>query len=260
MMKALIYAIFAFMFVTVATIQTYAHLSPLDPTVKDKQLAQVEELYAKQDVDGLLKLLKRSHIFIQQDVALKLGRLGADKALSILRQYDQDYSHFECAPSGQFGVAVMLIENKTRDAQKKALLAVATEPLEQSKHPHSVIDVAGRELGRFDGDDVITALKDVNTYGAQHTVLKLQCMKLSQSNALAQCITILENHETPLKAEAAQHILVTFRNNAKSPVEELKARVEERIKATDSTFTILKTIRNRCGMVLKQIEEDEKVE
>ena len=254
--------ILAFMFVAMTGMgmPAYADLQLLDPDVRDKQLAQAEELYAKRDVDGLLKLLKESHLFIKTDVALKLGRLGADKALPALREYDQRYSWFDCAPSGEFGVAVILIENKTKDARKKALLAVASEPPEEPEHAYSVIDAAGRELGRFDGDDIITALVDINRYGAQHTVLKLQCKKLSQSDAISKCIAILEAHETPLKAEAAQHILVTFGSSAKLPVEKLKARTEERIKSTDPTFTIPKTILNRCGRILKQIQENEKAD
>ncbi len=258
-MKAFTYFMLALMLVALTGMPVYAELALLDPDVRDKQLAQAEKLYAKRDVDGLLKLLKESHLFIiKTDVALKLGRLGANKALPILREYNQRYSCFACSPSGQFGVAVILIENKTTDAQKKALLAVATEPQKKAKHTHSVIDAAGRELSRFDGDDIITALAGVNTYGAQHTVLKLQCKKLSQSNAISKCIAILEAHETPQKAEAAQDILVSFGSAAKLPVEKLKVRVEKRIKSTDPTFTIPKTIRNRCSRILKQIQGKKK--
>jgi hypothetical protein len=236
----------------------YAELEPLDPAVRDKQLAQAEQLNARKDIDGLLKLLKESHLFIKREVALKLGRLGADEALSILRQHDQSYSRFACAESGQFGVAVILIENKTADAQKKALLVVATEPQKEGKHPHSVIDAAGRELSRYEGDDIIKALADIRTYGAQYTVLNLQCTKLPEPDAIAKCTAVLEDHTTPQKAQAAEQVLIAFGANARSPVEKLKARVEKRIKATDSTFTIPKTIRDRCNRIIKQIEEDEK--
>jgi len=257
-MKTLNRLILAIMFVVTTGIPAYANLAPLDPDVRDKQLAQAEELYAKQDVDGLLELLKESHLFIKQDVALRLGRLGADKALPILRDYDQRYSRFACAESGQFGVAVILIENKTPNAQKKALLAVAAEAREKGKHPHSVVDAAGRELSRYEGDDIIKALADIRTYGAQYTVLELQCKKLSESDAISKCIAILEAHETPQKAQATEQILIAFGRNAKSPVGKLKARVEKRIKSTDPTFTIPKTIRNRCNRIIKQIEKDEK--
>lgn len=245
------------MFVIITGIPAYADLELIDPDVLDKQLAQTEELYAKQDVDALLKLLKESHLFIKQDVALKLGRLGADKALPILRKYNKSYSRFACAESGQFGVAVILIENKTPDAQKKALLAVATEPREKGKHPHSVVDAAGRELNRHGGDDTIKALAGIRTYGAQYTVLRLQCKKLSESDAVAKCIAVLEAHVTPLKAQAAEQILIAFGSSAKLPVEKLKTRVGKRIKSTDPTFTIPKAIRSRCDRIIKQIEEDE---
>ena len=257
-MKTFNCLILAIMFVVTTGIPGYANLERIDPDVRDKQLAQAEELYARQDVDALLKLLKESHLLVKRDIALKLGRLGADKALPILRQNDQIYSRFACAPSGQFGVAIILIENKTADAQKKALLAVATEPQKTGKHPHSVVDVAGRELSRYEGDDIIKALVDIRTYGAQYTVLELQCRKLSESDAISKCIAVLEGHVTPQKAQAAEQILVAFGSNAKMPVEKLRTRVERRIKSTDPTFTIPKTIRNRCNRIIKQIEKDEK--
>jgi len=196
-----------------------------------------------------------SHLFVKQDVALKLGRLGVDKALPILRTYDQSYSQFGCAKSGQFGVAVILIENKTAAAQKKALLAVATEPQKKSKHPYSVVDVAGRELSRYEGDDIIKALVDIRTYGAQYTVLELQCKKLSESRAISKCIAVLESHVNPQKAEAAQELLISFGSNAKMPVKQLKMRMEKRIKSTDSTFS--KPILSRCNNIIKQIEKNE---
>ncbi|PKN01220.1 MAG: hypothetical protein CVU77_06455 [Elusimicrobia bacterium HGW-Elusimicrobia-1] len=234
-----------------------ADLEELDPDVQDRQLAMAEELYIKKDVNGLLKLLRDSHLFIKTDVALKLGRLGARESLANLREYDEHYSRFACMPSGEFGVAIILIENKTPDSQKKALLAIATETGNKTKHTHSVINAAGRELSRFEGDDVISALADVNTYGAQHTVLTLQCKKLSTSDAIAKCITVLETHQTPQKAEAAQYLLATFGSKAELPVQALKARMEKKINPTDPTFTIPKTIINRCNRILEKIKEKE---
>ena len=57
-MKALTCFILAFMFVAITGMGTpaYAYLWPLDPDVRDEQLARAEQLYAKRDVDGLLKL------------------------------------------------------------------------------------------------------------------------------------------------------------------------------------------------------------
>ncbi len=237
----------------------YALLPPLDPKALDQQLAQAEELYDKRDVYGLLKLLKETHLFIKTDIALKLGRMGADRALPILREYDKRFSQFACSPSGQFGVAVILIENKTKDEQKKRLLAVATELQEKAKHTHSVIDAAGRELSRFVGDDIITALEDVYTYGAQFTVLALQCRKLSEVDAVTKCLNVLEAHETPLKAQAAEDMLVSFgKKSIITRVKELALRVEKKIKSTDPRFTIPKTILSRCKWIVKQIESKEK--
>jgi len=235
----------------------HANLPIPDPKVLAKHLAQAEELYAKRDVDGLLRLLEKAHLFAKQEVALKLGRLGAERALPVLREHDRRYARFPCAASGRFGVAVILIENKTKDAQKKALLAVATEPRKKAKRARSVVDAAGRELGRFDGDDIVTALAGVNTYGAQHTVLEARCRKLSRSDAIALCIAVLEAHETPMKAQAAERILAVFGSHARSEIEKLIARVEKRIKPADPTFTKAKTIRSRCRWLLKRIRREE---
>src|SRR3989338_3740498 len=126
-MKRIIHFGLVTMMATLIALSAYAELALLDPDMRDRQLAQAEELYAKHDVSGLLDLLRESHLFIKKDVAIKLGRLGAREALTDLRKYDEQYSRFACAPSGEFGVAIILIENVTPDRQKKALLVVATE-------------------------------------------------------------------------------------------------------------------------------------
>ncbi|NQZ60291.1 MAG: hypothetical protein HRT88_22810, partial [Lentisphaeraceae bacterium] len=105
------------------------------------------------------------------------------------------------------------------------------------------------------GDDIIKALTNIRTYGAQYTVLKLQCKKLPEQDRISKSIAVLEAHETPQKAEAAQQLLIASGFKAKLPVEELKTRMEKQIKPTDSTFTIQKTIFHRCNSIIKQIED-----
>jgi hypothetical protein len=234
-----------------------ADLEDLAPEIRRTSLARAEELYAKRDIHGLLALLRESHLFIKQDVALKLGRLGAREALEDLRTLDKQYSEFACAESGEFGVAVILIEKPDSANQKAALLTVATESRQGGTHSLSVVDKAGMELSRFDGDDILQALVAVNTYGAQYTVLALQCRKLPAAEAIAKCIGVLETHATPQKAEAAQSLLVSFGKPSTVAVLELKARVEKNIKKTDPTFTIPKTIVHRCERILRQIGDSE---
>ena len=234
-----------------------AYLGPLDPQVRRTQLAEAEQLYARQDVNGLMKLLGEAHLFIKQDVALKLGRLGATQALDDLRECDRQYSRFACASCGEFGVAILLIENTTPHSRKKALLAVATETREEARHAYSVIDAAGRELSRYDGDDTVNALAEINTYGAQYTVLALRCRKLPEADAIAECVAVLESHATPQKAEAAEHLLAEFGKSAETAVLALKARVAKTIKPTDPRFTVPKTIMSRCDNILEQIRQSE---
>lgn len=245
----------ALILATVVSTSAQADLASIDPVVQKAALAKANELFLKRDIPGLTTLLNESHLFIKQDVALKLGRLGAKEAIEKLRQLDKTYSTFACAESGQFGVAVVLIENPEQTRQRTALLELATEPGEHHKHFPSVIDQAGRELSRFEGEDIEERLAKINTYGAQFTVLTLQCRKLSSSDAIAKCIEVLERHETPQKAEAAQALLISSGKPATAPVQELKARVESTIKASDPTFTLSKTIASRCETILMALRK-----
>lgn len=244
MKKIPLFLRWALLVLAASSFPAHAKLRFLDPKVQARQLALAEECYARQDVDGLMAMLATEHLFIKTEAALKLGRLGAAQALPLLRELDRQYANFACAESGQFGVAVILIENKNPEARKKALLDAATEPREALRHAYSVVDLAGRELSRFDGDDIPKALAGINTYGAQRTVLYFQCRPLLKTEAIAKCIAVLQSHETPQKAEAAQELLIGFGSEAKAPVEKLKTQSEG-------------TVQNRCSRILEEIERAE---
>jgi hypothetical protein len=254
-MKKFVIVVLLFFIAFIKVSNSSAEIEPLDPGVRDSLLSRANELYDRKDTTALLQMLNESHLFIKTEVALMLGRLGMDGALPALRKYDREYSNFACAPSGQFGVAVILIENKTPESQKRALIAVATEAPVQMNHIFSVIDAAGGELSRFNGDDIISALNDVYTYGAQYTVLALKCRNLPKDEAIEKCIDVLETHETPLKAQAAQDLLIEYGMAVKPAVLALQDRVKRRIKSTDKPFTIPKTILSRCNDILESIEK-----
>lgn len=247
----------ALILATIVITSAHADLDHIDPVALKIALANANELFLRRDIPSLMALLNESHLFVKQDVALKLGRLGAKEAIEELRQLDKTYATFACAESGQFGVAVALIENPEKARQRTVLLEIATEAGKHPKHPISVIDQAGRELSRFEGKDIEEKLASINTYGAQFTVLALECRKLSSSDAIAKCIEVLERHETPQTAEAAQSLLISSGKPATSPIQELKARVEAKIKTSDPTFTLSKTIAGRCERILKTISEGE---
>jgi len=256
-MKTLKPQAFAFILASTLCTPAQADLESIDPVALKIGMSNANELFLKRDIAGLKALLKESHLFVKQDIALKLGRLGAKEAIEELRQLDKTYATFACAESGQFGVAVILIENTEKARQRAALLDLATEAGEHPKYATSVIDQASRELSRFEGGDIEERLADINTYGAQFTVLALQCRKLSESDAIAKCIKVLERHETPQKAEAAQSLLISRGKPATAPVRELKARVEAKIKTSDPTFTLPKTIASRCDRILQTISDRE---
>jgi hypothetical protein len=108
-------------------------------------------------------------------------------------------------------VAAILIENEAREAQKEALLAAATAP-DRSGYARSVTDVAGAELARYGGEEVVRALSPVYTYGAQYAVLAIQCAPLSREAGIARCIEVLSVHQTPMSEQAAVRLLTETGN------------------------------------------------
>lgn len=229
----------------------HAKLPMIDPAVRKAELAKASSLYARQDIPGLRALLESADIIVRCDAATKLGRLGATEALDALRKLDAQYANFACAPSGEFGVAVLLIENPDRDRRRAVLLEVATSPIEQEKYSFSVIQEAGRELSQYEGADLERRLANVNNYGAQYTVLSQRCRKLSQDEAIALCVAVLSQHETPQKAEAAGEVLVAFGPAAMAPVQEL----QKNIGATENPRR--STIANRCARILSGISSQQ---
>jgi hypothetical protein len=230
-----------------------AKLVPISRAELEAGRAEAEGLFERGDVEGLVALLDEAHLFIKTEAALHLGRLGARTVVERLRDLDEQYARFDCAPSGQFRVAIILIENRTAEEEKNALLHVATQELGDTPYAHSVIDAAGRELSRYEGVEIVERLEGVDTYGAQYTVLAHRCRGLALDDAIAKCVAILEAHETPMKAEAAQELLISYGPAAVPAVSALWDRVEERIGPTDEPFTIDRTIVGRCGRILDEI-------
>ena len=218
-----------------------------------EQRAVVAAALARDDEDALRRALESSHLFIQREIALHLGRRGSVAALPRLRELDKTYANFACSRSGEFGVAVALIENKTPAARKAALLALATATWHTGRVPLSVVDEAGRELSRYEGDDIGATLAGVNTYGAQFTVLSARCAKLPEPQAIARCVDVLEAHETPQTAGAAGELLVAFGAQARTPVEALKARTEAGLPPEGSALGVRHTVVSRCESILQKI-------
>lgn len=231
----------------------WADLAGGDPEQLAADLAHAEESYQKGDIPALLTLLSKDDLFVQKDVALKLGRLGAKDALAKIRQLDQQYSEYACSPSGQFGVAAILLESPDKAQQRDALLEVATDDWENQKYALSVIDQAGRELNRYDEATIVERLKEVNTYGAQFTVLTLQCRNLSPKDVIAKCVYALEQSVTPQQAEAAQELLIASGKLAIDPVQKLKERLKVKNDALGLQHTMSRSVEYRCGDILNSL-------
>ncbi len=226
-------------------------LQMIDPAELRQAKAKADRLFNNKDVEGLIDMLKASHLFVQADVAIKLGRLNAKSAIEELERLNQFYCRFACAESGEFRVALILIENEGDELEQKALLDVATAAAKQ--YPPSVIDRAGKELSRYSGAEIQERLESVQTYGAQFTALAHQFRNLSQDDAVRLCIRILERHETPLKAQAAEDLLISFGRRSTAPVRQLKSRIAAQAQPTKARFTPQNTVLSRCDDILRQI-------
>jgi hypothetical protein len=239
-MKALFMTLFLLTLFSAST--SKADLSLISPQVLKVQLSISEKLYSNKDVDGLIKQMNTTHLLIAREAALKLGRLGAVQALPQLKKMNDNYCDFACAPSGHFAIAICLIKHKTIKTQKKALMSLAS-----NNKDCTIASQAARELARYGDSSLIEALLPIKTYGAQYTVLKLQCEKLSDNNeAITLCINVLKKHQTPLKAQAAQELLISYGAAAKKAIRVLLSKIETGQNSTKTTV-------NRCQQILRAI-------
>lgn len=226
-----------------------------EPNKVAADLKAARDSFKRKDVASLLALLDAASPYAKGEIAICLGRLGAREALPALRRLDAQYAGFECLPVGEFGVALILIDHEGYEPEKQALLKAVKSPLTAD----SVRNRAAEELLSYGDEDVLTELAPMGRcYGAQYTVLRLQCAKLSDDQAIEKCISQLETHETPMLAEAAQRVLVFYGAKAREPVKRLIDRTAKRVKPIDPKFTIEKTILTRCNSILDQIPRDER--
>jgi hypothetical protein len=209
--------------------------------------------FGAKDADALMMLLNKGSFYVRPEVALYLGRLGTSKAKPKLLELNAQYAEFPCMEQGEYGVAILLIKNKKRKAQKKSLLDAATCDPRKKKWPFSVIDKAGEELLRYGGIDIEKRLAGILTYGAQYTVLALQCRRLAAPEAIQKCIQTLEVHETPQKAEAAEKVLIShYWPTAETAVRELEGRMMKWMKENPADKGVRLTVFSRCGKLLQQ--------
>ena len=255
-MPSLRHVLAAVLLALLPTSAAVAKLADVSREVLLEKRAEAGVAFAAGDSATLLRLLETEHLFVKREVALLLGRLGVEAALPLLREYNEDYANFACARSGEFAVAIVLIQNPRPAAQKAELLKMACLPRRMRGTPLSVIDAAARELARYSDPtrQISRALAKVGTYGAQFTVLKLRCDELPSSEAITLCADTLGRHETPQNAQAAEELLVAFGPAARPAMEALKARVSSEIRPDDPAANLRHTILRRCDYVLRGIE------
>jgi hypothetical protein len=225
-----------------------ANLELISPEEYEKGKQRVEQCYSAQDITTLRGILSSSHLFVQARAALALGRLGDQQALDTLKKLDNLYRGFACAPTGEFGVAIILIENYSQgsEAQKKALLEKAV------RADSSVSSAAARELARFDDLSIIDPLSKLNEYGAQYTVLRLKCNRLLLEDRVELCVQVLEEHKTPMTAQSAQEVLIESGAVVVAAVKNLSQRIEAG-KGT-SKPELRRTIMSRCEHILQNVQ------
>lgn len=120
-------------------------------------------------------------------------------------------------------------------------------------------DAAAEALLQFTNDAVIRELMPIRAYGAQYTVLAYQCQAISATEAITTCIGILEKHETPQKAEAAERLLKEYGVQALPAVRQLLKKREGMVSAPPP-FDIHHTIVSRCENIIEAIEADEAID
>ena len=232
-----------------ATTTVLADLPPHDPERVRQEHAAIVDAFGRGDPVSLRRLLRDVSFYGKPAAAMCLARLNATEALPEIRALNDQYARFPCSSTGDFGVAVILLEEQGWKAEKQRLLEIATSDTRAGQWPASVIDRAGRELAIYGGNQVIRSLQGVRTYGAQYTVLYLTTRSLPTSQIVDRCINQLSNHETPPKAEAAEDILIGLGPVASDKVRSLRAVMQERLAAA-GTHSIAQTIVNRCNSIL----------
>jgi hypothetical protein len=233
-----------------------ADLPNEDPRVVRRELREAKAHFEKRDAESLKTLFGKATFMAQPQIALYLGRLDAKEMLPTFEGKDKQLSRFACRECGEFGVAAILLQQPDRESEKAALLKVATtNPRDpKAEYVYSVINVAGRELAQYGGDDVIKQLAPVNNYGAQYTVLKLRVQNMKQDVAIQYCVRVLEKHETPLTAEAAQELLTAFGEPAVNAVRLLRDRTQPKIDLARK-IDVRQTVVSRCNRILEEIKQ-----
>lgn len=118
---------------------------------------------------------------------------------------------------------------------------------------------AGAEaLLDFANDEIIRQLEPIRSYGTQYTVLLYRCRQLTDAKAISLCITALDEHETPQKAEAAERILKLYGKLTLKQVTKLHKKHLAYITKSPPPYTIHHTIVRRCENIINAIKSEEK--
>lgn len=120
-------------------------------------------------------------------------------------------------------------------------------------------DAAAEALLELGDEATIRELVPICEYGAQYTVLAYRCRKINQAEAIAVCIDVLDRHETPQKAEAAERLLKEYGREAIPSVRDLLRKHEALITAPPPPFTIHHTIISRCKVIIRTTEAIEAI-
>jgi hypothetical protein len=249
-----------FSFATIAILEIgFAGLSLAKPPSFDREQirqdrAAIATAIARADGIGLRRLLQEASFYAKPEAAMGLAHLGVVEALPELRELDKQFAQFVCCPQGEYGVAVIMLESHGRAAQKARLLEAACAPPDGKQWSRSVSSCAGRELAAYVDDEVVESLRDINTYGAQYSVLYSTIRHLPLDEQLEHCIQQLAAHKTPQTTEAAQEILISLGLPAWPKVSQLRYVLQEKVQKAGPT-DIDSSIASRCTNILDAIAE-----
>ena len=187
-----------------------------------------------------------------------VGRIESKGRVTSVKKAKRALCHFQCSQQGEFGVAILLIENQNEPRRKNVLLDAAIST-DTNTFPRSVSDQAARMLSRYDDPILTQVLCEVPSYGAQYTALLQNSRRFTLSEKIKNYVEILGQHESPMKAQAAEELLITIGSTARNSIKQLRDQMIASPKSK-KLGSIENTVLSRCSRILRNydIEKDSK--
>lgn len=227
------------------TLSGSAYCMPRDHDAKQfaREKVQIAEFGEKKDISGLMQLLHSTEFKSSELAAYWLGRLGVEEALPELdKLHEQNRYHICPSPSGVFGASaarIRVVGIPVYD-QVTRLLSLAAD----TQTDHVLASEIGQILLDYDDPRILPALKQIRTYGAQETALRLEIRDMAASQRMGFLVETLAKHATPQSGEAAQKLLIEAGASGADAV--MKLVHDQSLK----TNPLVETVKNRSYQIV----------